>query len=310
MARRRADDVQRHKHVARRQYGHLKRRRGFDEHQRVQSRLGSHPTGGTGKLNSLPAAITVNGAGADALEINDHGTTGAYNYVVTPTTVTYDKSSSPSPTTFGGVTYSGIQNLELDGTEQPNKFTVTPSLTTAFTIYGFGHGPGATAGNDVLAVSRFGITGTATNKATAEVGHPGSFDGSFTFAPSADGQQDQPIAYFDIETFPIPPLPFPVLAIGSDAGTNSRPIVKVVNALTGDVISAFNAYNSTTPNYTGGVSVVVGYFDGSGQQEIAVAPGKNHSPTIEVFDPFGTLLYRFQAYAEFHGRHFHRRRKC
>ena len=43
--------------------------------------------------------------------------------------------------------------------------------------------------------------------------------------------------------------------------------------------------------------MATGYFDGTGQQEIAVAPGRGHTPTVKVFDLFGDLIFQFQAYA-------------
>jgi hypothetical protein len=246
----------------------------------------------SGTLSSLPSAITVVGGGGagNLLEINDHGSTGSYSYNVTDTTVSYDRANSPPPATFGGVTYSGIASLQLDATEQPNTFTVAPSFTTVYTINGYGPEltvPGPVG--DALAISTLNVSGPVTNNATPEAGFPASFDGNFTFA---DGHMQ--VNYTDIESFPTPVLNIPILAYAPDAGPNSQPLVKVVDARTGQLISSFLAF---APSYTGGVSVAVGFFDGTGQPEIAVAPGKNHSPTVEVFDPFGNLLFQFQAYA-------------
>jgi trimeric autotransporter adhesin len=59
-----------------------------------------------------------------------------------------------------------------------------------------------------------------------------------------------------------------------------------------DVISTFNAFPNE-PTFHGGVRIATGYFDSSGQQEIAVVPGVGHVPIVKVFDRFGTLLYSF-----------------
>ncbi len=249
--------------------------------------IGSTAGANNGRLNNLPSAIVVNGSGTDVLEVDDHGTTGAYNYNVTDTSVNYDAASSPAPATFGGVTYSGIQSLQLDATERPNAITVAPSLTTVMTINAYGQVGGA----DSLAINTTNVSGSATNNITG--GGPVSFDGFYSFD---DGHQD--VNYTNIENFPAPTalINFPILAYSADASPTSRPVVTVVNAQTGAVVSSFTP-TGYAANYTGGVSIAVGYFDGSGQPEIAVAPGRNHSPTIEVFDAFGNLLFQFQAYA-------------
>jgi Galactose oxidase, central domain len=253
--------------------------------------LGSDSASNNGILNALPSAITVaGGTGAgNLLEIDDHGSTGTFNYNVTDTTVSYDRASSPPPATFGGVTYSGIDSLQLDATEQPNTFTVAPSFSTVYTINGYGPELTVPGIGDSLAISTLNVSGPVTNNSNPEAAFPASFDGNFTFA---DGHV--PVYYTDIESFPTPILNIPILAYAPDAGPNSQPLVKVVDARTGQLISSFLAF---APSYTGGVSVAVGYFDGTGQPEIAVAPGKNHSPTVEVFDPFGNLVFQFQAYA-------------
>ncbi len=245
-----------------------------------------------GRLNNLPSAIIVNGTGADLLEVDDHGTTGAYNYSVSDTTVTYGPAS-PIPATFGGVTYAGIQNLELDATEQPNAITVAPSFTTVMQINAYGQ----LAGADSLAINTANVIGDATNNITG--GGPDSFDGFYSFD---DGHQD--VNYTDIEDFP-PPTPlvsFPIIAYTADMGLSSQPLVKVFNAQTGQQLLPSNPFDPANPQrgflayeagYHGGVRVAVGFFDTSGQPEIAVAPGAGHAPIVEVFTAYGQLLYSF-----------------
>ena len=62
----------------------------------VGSPLTSLPgnTGDTGDLDDIQGLLTiVGGGGADNLEVDDHGATGAFNYIVTPTTVLSDPST-------------------------------------------------------------------------------------------------------------------------------------------------------------------------------------------------------------------------
>ena len=252
--------------------------------------IGSTALANNGKLNSIGAAITVNGGGGagNALEVDDHGTVGAYNYNVTDTAVSYDLPTSPAGASFGGVTYSDIATLQLDATEQPNKIVVSPSFTTVDTINGYGQ----LGGSDSLGINTTNVTGPVTNNKTPA--GPGSFNGNFTFT---DGHQT--VNYTDIEQFPAIVNNPQIVVYGADSGPTSEPFVKVVDARTGQLLNpaqpqGFLAYEST---YHGGVRVAVGYFDTTGQQEIAVAPGAGHTPIIKIFDLSGDLLYQFQAYA-------------
>jgi hypothetical protein len=124
-----------------------------------------------GTLDTIQAPLTLIGnGGTDALNVNDHGATGAFNYTVTPTSVQNNASSyqnsllspytgagtgplpfiTPPARTFAGITYNAIgaspqssaqnsiKTLRLDATEQTNIFTVSPSQVTTYTINGFG----------------------------------------------------------------------------------------------------------------------------------------------------------------------------
>lgn len=75
---------------------------------------------GVGSLNAITAPVTVTGPGVattNVVSLADHGGTGGGAYTVTPTTVT-------NPTGFGGLTYSGVSNLNLTGTAGGNTYTV------------------------------------------------------------------------------------------------------------------------------------------------------------------------------------------
>ena len=71
-----------------------------------------------------------------------------------------------------------------------------------------------------------------------------------------------------------------IIVIGNDKGPSSVPLVTVLEAETGDVLSDFLAYEA---EYAGGVRVATGDLDGDGVDEIITAPGKAHTPEIRVF---------------------------
>ncbi len=256
--------------------------------------IGSTAAANNGQLNSITAAITVNGGlgFGNTLEVNDHGSIGAFNYDVTPTAVTTD-TSTPRP--FAGVSYSGISGLQIDATGQPNTFFVTPSVNTTYQLNAYGPtafppaAPLPVGSRDIISINLVGAIGTTLTPANRVPGN--SYNGSYTFSNL------QAVNFTDVEQFTNQPVPaglLPIIAYGPDAGVNSQPLVKVVSAATGALISEFMAFE---PTFMNGVSVAVGFFDGTGQPEIAVAPGRGHSPTVKVFDVFGDLLFQFQAYA-------------
>jgi uncharacterized membrane protein/transglutaminase-like putative cysteine protease len=71
------------------------------------------------------------------------------------------------------------------------------------------------------------------------------------------------------------------LAVGSDAGGKSKPIVKIF-AADGSLIEQFTAYS--TKNFKGGVRVAVGDVNGDGVPDVVTAPGRGHAPQVKVFD--------------------------
>ncbi len=85
------------------------------------------------------------------------------------------------------------------------------------------------------------------------------------------------------------------LAVGADAGSRSRPVVKVFDG-DGLLVTSFLAYAA---NFRGGVRVAVGDVTGDGVSEIVTAPGNGHSPLVKVFDLTGQELpeFRILAYA-------------
>ena len=193
------------------------------------------------------------------------------------------------------MSYSNVQTLQLDATNQQNIFTVNPSLTTTYFINGYG--PTTPGTGDVLSLN---FTGTLDPLLVnpGDTGPDGTvFDGKWTFAPG-NAQ--------DVNFNGIASLPFPVIAYGADASVSGKPAVKVLFAGgTSQVLPTFNLVDPSDPSkgflayeptYHGGVRIAVGYFDSSGQEEIATAPGPNHAPLIKIFSVYGQLLHQFIAY--------------
>jgi hypothetical protein len=83
------------------------------------------------------------------------------------------------------------------------------------------------------------------------------------------------------------------IVIGPDKSISNRPVVSIVNSITGEIVEQFLAYEAS---YTGGVRIATGDLDGDGVPEIVTAPGRNHIPLVRVFDQSGNLLTEFLAF--------------
>jgi hypothetical protein len=83
-------------------------------------------------------------------------------------------------------------------------------------------------------------------------------------------------------------------------GAGGRPVVRVFDGLTGNMIQSFLAYD---PEFLGGVNVAGGDVNGDGVDEIITGAGAGGGPHVKVFSPIGmTLLNSFFAYeANFRG---------
>ncbi len=77
-------------------------------------------------------------------------------------------------------------------------------------------------------------------------------------------------------------------------GAGGRPVVRVFDSLTGDIIKSFLAYDAA---FRGGVNVAAGDVNGDGIDEIVTGAGPGGGPHVRVFNPVGmTLLNSFSAY--------------
>jgi hypothetical protein len=97
--------------------------------------MGSSLASNNGNLNNLFGAVFASGGeGNDRVYINDVGKTASFNYDIGPSFVR--NGGSPS-NFFGGITYDdSVELLRLDATNFKNEVVVTPSLDTAFSIFG------------------------------------------------------------------------------------------------------------------------------------------------------------------------------
>jgi RHS repeat-associated protein len=75
------------------------------------------------------------------------------------------------------------------------------------------------------------------------------------------------------------PLPFPVIAAGSDLG--SAPLVKLFDADTGAVLQTLTPFDD---QFRGGVRVAVGDFTHDGYPDVVTAAGVGGGPEVRIFD--------------------------
>ena len=78
--------------------------------------------------------------------------------------------------------------------------------------------------------------------------------------------------------------PIQFIAVGADAGANTKPTVMLLDPsqpAPNNVLAKFLAYEET---YRGGVRVALADVNGDGTPEIITAPGRSHLPEIRVFE--------------------------
>jgi hypothetical protein len=98
------------------------------------------------------------------------------------------------------------------------------------------------------------------------------------------GQIDSSETY-TLEEPPAPPLT--VLAVGTNPGRKSQPIVNVYDVHTGEQLSSIMAYPKS---FNGGVRVAVGDLTGDDIPEIIVVPASKYTAEVKVFTPYGEEL--------------------
>jgi peptidylprolyl isomerase len=81
-----------------------------------------------------------------------------------------------------------------------------------------------------------------------------------------------------------------LIAVTDHIGLSATSAVRLVDPATGEVASAFFAFE---PSYNGGVQAVLGDFDGDGRQEVAAAAGRWLPGEVRFFSTAGTRLTSF-----------------
>ena len=193
---------------------------------------------------------------------------------------------------------SGVRFLDLPPAGTLPLGVVNWSWTVTYTGGGSGTADGSpdsvtnsTAGIDKL--MNLAVLGTATFKITALTQTGFTSDISNT-ARATIGQEVAEATFSSAYNGPINPTSdVAALVIGTDDGCGVAPWVRVLDPITGTILSQFLAYE---PGFRGGVRVTSGDMDGDGIAEIIVAPGRNRIGQIRVFTPQGVELTQYRTW--------------
>jgi hypothetical protein len=247
-------------------------------------------------INELDFDDSLNADGSENL--NDQ------NYLISsaPNTTTSKGNGQllpvqPGNSVFTGFNYSGVEVLSLNGTDGQNAFTVTPSVTTAYVIDGEDPPDGTPPEQgDSLAVHTAGTQGAFETDDGAGNGEWFfSNRQTVTFSDIENIVNPNLVTAYSVQPNPLGPGHVPqdgIIAVAgsSDAGV-SKPLVKVYDAITNQLLYQFYAYD---PSFKGGVRVTTADVNGDGLPDIIVAPGPGTVPggqtgEVKVFD--GSALF-------------------
>ena len=147
--------------------------------------------GGEALATGLQSVIINTGAGIDQLSFDDSASIADQPYTITPTLM-LPTQNAISP--FLGYSYSGVESLDIVGTQGKNNFFVSPSSTTSINIDGQDPPTGSPDG-DTLTVR------------LASTLNPSEFDdgagtGVFSFDPTQKPAAFKPINFTNIENLP------------------------------------------------------------------------------------------------------------
>jgi hypothetical protein len=236
---------------------------------------------GNGDLDNILASLVIRDTGGtNLLTLIDENDTKLVNYQLTASTFTTNSLSGPARSFQGlAVTYGALSAVTLDSNVHTNEIDVTPTVGTTFTINSFSFFTTA-ATADLLNVNFAGAQSTTFL--------PSNSGGNGVFMFSNYGN----VSFTGIKN-PNSPVPAAAVnAIGTDAGTASQPDVIIIDSATGQTLRTLT--NVYAAGYQGGVRVAIGDVTGDGIPDIIVAPGRGHSPLVEVFSLLtGQLLYSF-----------------
>ena len=245
--------------------------------------VGSTHASNNGNFDLIQGLVTVVGnGGSDTLVANDHGATGAFNYIVTPTSIVNDPSTvatvptptTPPPRTFAGITYNAsstaavntVTSLTLDATDQVNIITVTPSQIATYTINGNGPASGQpiVGGGDYLQLNTNVFADRVGGRQLHITSSPGN--GFWTFS---DPNHTKTVYFTSIERFN---------HVSATAAVESPGTVTVRDAETGKV-----EYMVRVPTNIYDLAVSDVNYDGIPDLLVA-APGANNATTITIYN--------------------------
>jgi hypothetical protein len=243
--------------------------------QSVTIDVGATPVANNGQLDALTGLLTVTGGGgANSLYFNDHGASAAGRYTVTATLV-----SKAAPSLFAGVVYDGtIGSLAIDGTDQPDQFTVAPSASTTFAFNGLLPGASPSGTQNVISLVTGGLAGI--NFTSSGLGR-----GTWTFGSGQKPVQFQNFGYFS------PGMPIAAVSTAADGKVN------VFDITTGALKFQLTPFSDFRR-----VQVITGDVTGDGNPDVIVAPDGGITPTVKIYDGVtGALLNSFNAFPANYG---------
>jgi len=222
-------------------------------------------------------SATVTGApdisgddGADTLVVDDSTLASVVNYFIDSASV------SSTLAGFNGVSYDDtVENVTVNGTQAANVFNVAPSLKATIRVNGGAPLPGSPGAQNELDIDFFGTKGA---KLTGGLAPPGPGNGAWTFT---SGQK--PVIFTSIggALQEVSAAATPFLAVGSAKGKGSKPLVKVFDASSNDLLYSFYAYETS---FAGGVRVTLADMNSDGVADVIVAPGAGRAAQVKVYD--------------------------
>jgi hypothetical protein len=278
--------------------------------------------GQSATTNTLPIRLVatfsepVTGFGAGALTLG--GTVAPGSVVVSGTGTTYTITLDGVPqsgtitvgTAVGAATDAAGNpttppaplNLTYDRPvpTKPDSYTTSARTTLAVDA---AHGVSA---NDGDASTPAGTVKLATPPVISDGTPAGTVtlnpDGSFVFTPFPGITGDVTFTYTATDGLTdSQPVPVTVTVVGRTsysaeaAGPGGGPIINVL-APNGKIVRTFYAY---APDFTGGVQVAVGDFNGDGVDDIVAGTGIGGGPNVKIFDgATGDLIASFFAYED------------
>jgi hypothetical protein len=227
--------------------------------------------GSGGSSAGVTGVPTIEGDdGLDTISLDDSALAVLVDYFLNDSSIT---STLPG---FNGVFFDDtVENVTVTGTQAANAFNVAPSLRATFRVNGEAPAPGAPGVANSLNIDFFGTSGAKLNPGLAP---PGPGNGAWTFASG-----HKPVIFTSIggDFQQSSQAPTFMSAAGSSQGKGSKPLVKVYDASSNDLLYSFYAYETS---FAGGVRVALIDMNGDSVPEVIVAPGPGRAGQVKVYD--------------------------